>query len=160
MIEPSGIPLSIGCCCTQMVWFCGCKSVNCHRHLSHRQPVLTESCVPRVKADLERKEAEFDENVSRLQAKHVSELKSYLDLIREAEQTKDALMAEISALKEKVELTEQARYEAQQQAASKYSQDQRTLLEELECVSTGHRTQDTGHCQTTVGIDSLRIFPV
>jgi len=98
-----------------------------------------------VKADLERKEAEFDENVSRLQAKHVSELKSYLDLIREAEQTKDALMAEISALKEKVELTEQARYEAQQQAASKYSQDQRTLLEELECVSTGHRTQDTGH---------------
>ena len=112
----------------------------CHQCLSHRPPVLTESCVSRVKAELERKEAEFDENVSRLQAKHVSELKSYLDLIREAEQTKDALMAEIGALKEKVELTEQERYEAQQQAASKYSQDQRRLLEELETVSTGHRT--------------------
>lgn len=88
-----------------------------------------------MKAELERKEVEFDEHVSRLQAKHVSELKSYLDLIREAEQTKDALMAEIAALKEKVDLTEQERYEAQQQAASKYSHDQRRLLEELEAVS-------------------------
>ena len=56
-------------------------------------------CDGRTKAELERKQLEFDEHVSRLQAKHVSELSSYLDLIREAEQTKDALMAEITALK-------------------------------------------------------------
>ncbi|KAK2191931.1 hypothetical protein NP493_42g06006 [Ridgeia piscesae] len=110
---------------------------------SHGSNAEVSQELSRVKADLERKEAEFDENVSRLQAKHVSELKSYLDLIREAEQTKDALMAEISALKEKVELTEQARYEAQQQAASKYSQDQRTLLEELECGQQDkHKLED------------------
>ena len=84
---------------------------------------------------MERKQLEFDEHVSRLQAKHVSELSSYLDLIREAEQTKDALMAEIAALKEKVDVTEDERYEAQQEAASKYGHDQRRLLEELEVVS-------------------------